>query len=123
MLVDSFRNFSPIRFRIRISTGFRTKSDRSLFLAKFFSTKIRSHDDDGTLERDNTTFIIFNLSFIEDLEKNIEYITICFFYLIQKDDAIWFSSHLFGQHTTRFISYISWCRTDKFRDIITFHKF
>ena len=66
---------------------------------------------------------ICNMSVIQHLKKNVEYIRMCLLNLVKQEHTVWIPPNLFRKLSTLFISYISWRGADQFRYAVLLHIF
>ena len=86
-------------------------------------TCIGSHDDDGVLEGHLSSLCICDMTVIKYLKKYVQYIRMCFFYLVEKDNGVRISAYLFAELAALIITHISWRRTDHLGDAVFLHVF
>ena len=68
---------------------------------------IGRHDDHSVLEIDLVTLRIRDVSLVQDLQKDIEDISVRFLDLIEQNDAVGMAPHLLGKLSALFITDIS----------------
>ena len=110
-------------FILKISGFSGIKSDRSLLFAKLISSDIWGHDDDCVFEINPSSLAIFELSFIQDLEHNIQNIRRGLLNLIKENYRVWLSSHSLSKPSSFIISDISSRRSNQLWNWELLHKF
>uniref|UniRef100_A0A6U2C8U1 Uncharacterized protein n=1 Tax=Micromonas pusilla TaxID=38833 RepID=A0A6U2C8U1_MICPS len=103
----------------------RTSATTSPFVTKGYlvRSQIRCHYYETISERNCATLCICHVTLIQDLEENVEYIHMRFFYLIEKNNGIRFLTYSIGKHASLIIPNISWRRPDEACDRVFFHVF
>lgn len=97
-------------------------SERNI-IRTLFSYQIWGHDNDRISHIYPSSFSISHEPFIENLEKYIPDIPMCFFDFIEKNHRIRMTTDSLGKLTPLFISHISWRCSDKTRDRVRLHIF
>ena len=83
--------------------------------AELLLREVGSHDNQGVLEVDQTTFVIRQTSVIEYLQQDVEDIGVRFLYLIEEDDRVGFTPDGFGQLSAFIVAHVSRRCTDESR--------
>ena len=76
-------------------------------------THIRSHDDNGVFEINQSAFVIGQSSVIEYLQQNVEDVGVSLFYFVEQNHRIRFTPDCFGQLATFVVSNVSRRGTDE----------
>src|SRR3989339_1278291 len=100
------------------------KSDGSLCFSRVqyhVGTNVRSHDDDGVLEVDFSSFGVREMSVIKNLQKNVERIRMRLFDFVEKKNGIWATSNGLRQLSAFFVTDVARRGTDDLRYRMTFH--
>ena len=110
-LVERFLNNRPGEFFVAYRAG--VESDAASEIFELTGSHVGGHDDDGILKVDFATHAVGNMTFVHDLQQEVEDIGVSFFELIEQYDRVGFAAHLFGQLSAFFISHISRRCTDQ----------
>ena len=110
-------------FIFNISSFSGIKSDCSLLFTKLISSDVWGHYDDCVFEINPSSLAIFELSFIQDLEHNIQNIRRGLLNLIKENHRVWLSSHSLSKPSSFIISNISGRRSNQLWNWELLHKF
>jgi hypothetical protein len=82
---------------------------------------IGGHDDNRIFHIDFSSFAISHTAFIENLEKDIPYIRMRFFDLIEQDDRIWMTPNCLSELSPFIMTDISRRSSDETRHTMRLH--
>src|SRR5947209_2886584 len=80
---------------------------------EFRTTGITGHDHHCILEVYSAALTIGQTTIIHNLQQSVEDLWMRLLNLVQQNDAVWASAHLFGQLTTFVVTDISWRATEQ----------
>src|SRR5690606_32135394 len=102
-------------FLLRLAFRGRGKTDTGSEVLQIAYADVTRHDDDRVAEVDPAAKSVSQDTIIEHLQQDVEHIRVRLFNLVQEHDGVRFTSHLFSELSTFFISDIARRGTDESR--------
>jgi hypothetical protein len=87
------------------------------------AAEIARHQNDSVLEVHGAPMPVGEPPVVEDLQENIEDVSMGFFDLVEENDSVGLSSHGFSQLTPFFVAHVARRGADQLRHRVGLHKF
>ena len=90
---------------------------------QFVRTGVTGHDDDGIFEVHHPALTVGKPPVLQNLQKDVEYVRMGLFHLVQQNHGVGLAAHLFGKLAALLVAHIARRRADESGNGVFFHIF